>query len=249
MSIVRLLSVAIATLLGAISLMGSLAPVTAQVTGQSARNVQVLLNNTTEQKVDVYLANPDGTDPQSLTVLEPFGTKPFSVPSGKMIIFGMNRKPFQRYIATGAAFQDVQIVLDTGTAAQDLDTQAQKAVPVGKSPTNDNHNCAQAVTTLAMNQCAQAELARADQALNAAYKAALAFIAESQGEPPFDAKQFEAALRASQRAWIAWRDAECEALIPMFWTGGTATTAAVLGCLSDKTKARTSELLERFEPA
>lgn len=34
----------------------------------------------------------------------------------------------------------------------------------------------------------------------------------------------------------------------MFWTGGTATTAMVLGCMTEKTQARTQTLPDRFEP-
>lgn len=108
-------------------------------------------------------------------------------------------------------------------------------------------DCANAMATHELNFCSEKELDQADAALNAAYKKVLAFIAKSEGEKPYDAKSWEAALRESQRAWVAFRDADCKGLIPMSWGGGTATTGAVLGCMSEKTKARTKELEELYE--
>lgn len=96
--------------------------------------------------------------------------------------------------------------------------------------------------------CSEQEFERADAELNVAYREALAAIAKTTNDPPYDAKKFEAALRASQRAWVAWRVAECEGLIPMFWTGGTGVTGEVLGCMTEKTEARTKEIRQRFEP-
>ena len=65
-------------------------------------------------------------------------------------------------------------------------------------------------------------------------------------EPPYDAKSWEAALRASQRAWIAFRDAECNDHVAMFWTGGTGATVDIIGCKTEMTKARTKDLKERY---
>jgi uncharacterized protein YecT (DUF1311 family) len=103
-------------------------------------------------------------------------------------------------------------------------------------------DCANASATVELNFCAEKELDTADVALNAVYKKVLAFIAKSGTEKPYDAKSWEDALRESQRAWVAFRDADCKGLIPMSWTGGTGATGAVLGCMSEKTKARTEEL-------
>jgi uncharacterized protein YecT (DUF1311 family) len=33
----------------------------------------------------------------------------------------------------------------------------------------------------------------------------------------------------------------------MFWTGGTGATAEILGCMTEKTEARTKELKARYE--
>ena len=102
-----------------------------------------------------------------------------------------------------------------------------------------------------MNFCADKDYKAADAGLNEAYQQALAQIAKEGGEKPYDAKSWEAALRTSQRAWVAFRDADCRGLVPMSWGGGTGTTGGVLACLTQLTQERTKMLKERFaeEPA
>lgn len=108
-------------------------------------------------------------------------------------------------------------------------------------------DCAKAMATAELNACADQALARADAALNAAYRKVVAKIAASDGAKPYDNKSWDAALRASQRTWIAWRDADCKGLVPFPWGGGTGTTGEVLGCLTEKTEARTKQLRDWFE--
>jgi uncharacterized protein YecT (DUF1311 family) len=112
-----------------------------------------------------------------------------------------------------------------------------------------NIDCANANSTIEMNFCADREYAAADAALNDIYTQALAAIAKSDGEKPYDPKSWETALRASQRAWIAFRDADCKGLEPMQWSGGTGSTGAVLGCMTQLTHERIRVLKERFAEA
>lgn len=109
-----------------------------------------------------------------------------------------------------------------------------------------NIDCANATSTVEMNFCAEKDFNAADKTLNAAYEAALASIKGRDLEKPYDAKSFEAALRASQRAWLAYRDAYCKDLIAQEWSGGSGTTSASLGCMTEKTMRRTKELKERY---
>jgi uncharacterized protein YecT (DUF1311 family) len=106
-------------------------------------------------------------------------------------------------------------------------------------------DCGKASTTVELNYCSERAYQRADEELNDAYQAALKQIRASAGDAPYDAKSWEEALRASQRAWIAYRDAECKGLVPMEWSGGTGTTTAVNGCMTELTEARTKMLTER----
>jgi uncharacterized protein YecT (DUF1311 family) len=115
----------------------------------------------------------------------------------------------------------------------------------GEPPPAD---CSAALSTVEMNNCAGAEFDKADAELNRVYKAALAAIPEmATGEPPFDKPNWEEALRASQRAWLAFRDAECEGHVEKFWGGGTGATVEIIGCKTEKTEQRTKELKQRYE--
>lgn len=107
--------------------------------------------------------------------------------------------------------------------------------------------CDTASSTVELNRCSERDLQSADAKLNDMFQFALTAIKENGGDKPYDAKSWEAALRASQRAWIVFRDADCKDLVPKGWGGGTGTTSAVLGCLTSKTTARTKELQDLFE--
>jgi uncharacterized protein YecT (DUF1311 family) len=109
-----------------------------------------------------------------------------------------------------------------------------------------NIDCANASSTVEMNFCADKDFQAADKALNETYEAAVASTKTRDLEKPYDAKSFEAAMRAAQRAWIAYRDADCKDLTAQEWSGGTGTTSAVLGCMTEKTMQRTKDLKERY---
>lgn len=109
-------------------------------------------------------------------------------------------------------------------------------------------DCTEAMSTVEMNNCAGADFEKADAELNRVYKAAIAAIPEmAMGEQPFDKVSWEEALRASQRAWVVFRDAECEDHVEKFWGGGTGGTVDIIGCKTEKTEQRTKELKQRYE--
>lgn len=94
--------------------------------------------------------------------------------------------------------------------------------------------CANAVTTIEMNAClsSQAEAVEAD--LNRYYRAATARlhaekgVAESQALP---------GLIKAQRAWLAYREAECGAVYD-YWSGGTIRGAMAQTCRMNVTRLR-----------
>jgi uncharacterized protein YecT (DUF1311 family) len=107
-------------------------------------------------------------------------------------------------------------------------------------------DCARANSTVEMNYCAERDFAEADRLLNEAYSRALAQIAASDNPAPYAPAAWEKEFRAAQRAWITFRDADCKGVVPMEWSGGTGTSAAVLGCMIELTKARANDLAERY---
>jgi uncharacterized protein YecT (DUF1311 family) len=108
-------------------------------------------------------------------------------------------------------------------------------------------DCSKAGATPELNYCAELDLEKADKALNQAYRAALARIDQAM---ELDAKvraEWRKTLQDAQRKWIAFRDADCKGAMAYEWYGGTGATAAVLGCMTGLTEARTKELRERNE--
>ncbi|HEX6042336.1 lysozyme inhibitor LprI family protein [Longimicrobium sp.] len=97
----------------------------------------------------------------------------------------------------------------------------------GKNP------CPDARTQTEMNVCAAERYARAGSLLNARYQRLLAVIA---GEP----HRVEA-LRAAQRAWIAFRDAHC-AFEASAFEGGTMQPMVEALCRANVTARRSNEL-------
>lgn len=92
---------------------------------------------------------------------------------------------------------------------------------------------------LAQVNCLEGAYKKADKALNAAWPKVLA-QAPSGGV----VEETRKSIRASQRAWIAFRDADCAAKsmtgVPKYWRSNE------LSCLIEHTDARTKDLLETY---
>ena len=93
-------------------------------------------------------------------------------------------------------------------------------------------DCAKATTQADMNICAAERRAGADAALNAAYGALV--------REPGLADRLDR-LRAAERAWVAYRDAQC-AFEGSQYEGGSMQPMAVDGCAEALTGRRTAEL-------
>ncbi len=95
-------------------------------------------------------------------------------------------------------------------------------------------DCASATTQAAMNTCAAADFARADAALNATYAEVMARLARDE--------QGRARLVAAERAWIAYRDAQCD-FESNDTAGGSIHPMLVLQCRATLTQSRDRQLL------
>lgn len=82
-------------------------------------------------------------------------------------------------------------------------------------------------STQGMSACVDAETALWDGFLNTQYKARMAALTKSQ----------KAALQSAQRAWIAYRDADCGLQYEMF-SDGTIRSNIYAGCMLNYTSAR-----------
>jgi len=105
--------------------------------------------------------------------------------------------------------------------------------------------CADADTTVAMRECLDKEYIRADAALNAVWKKVMAQVSAADHLPAKEAKEWKDELLASQRAWIQFKEHDCDAA-GFEWYGGTGAPGAILSCLLEHTEARTSDLKARY---
>ncbi len=110
-------------------------------------------------------------------------------------------------------------------------------------------DCENAQTQMDMNICADKDYQQADKALNAVYKKAVAAAREmddnvkDMGEAYVGAVD---ALKRAQRAWIGYRDGQCE-FAGFEARGGSMEPMLVSGCLADLTRKRTDELKAVYE--
>jgi len=99
-------------------------------------------------------------------------------------------------------------------------------------------------SNLGMTSCIQAEYAAWDVLLNEEYKKTIAWSAEMDA---YDAEDFPEidkrvdTLRAAQRAWISYRDAECLNEYAQ-WGAGSMRLPIGTACLLSETAERTIEL-------
>ena len=89
-------------------------------------------------------------------------------------------------------------------------------------------------STMGMIACAGAELKLQDARLNRAYQAAMKRL---------DQPRQRAALQKAQRAWIAFRDADCASLYDQDW--GSLSRIEANACMLDHT-ARRADALEQY---
>lgn len=102
-------------------------------------------------------------------------------------------------------------------------------------------DCTNAEAQQEMNFCAEKEWQAADVELNQAYKAVLADMQALDKLMPPELQGAEDALRTAQRAWITYRDANCQlAGYPM--RGGSAEPLLIYSCLRQMTENRSGEL-------
>ncbi|MDC9810929.1 lysozyme inhibitor LprI family protein [Rhizobium binxianense] len=104
-------------------------------------------------------------------------------------------------------------------------------------------DCKNPQTQSDMTSCEAARHDAADKVLNAQYKKTRAAMVAIDGDLDGDMKGAEKALVKAQRAWIDYRDAECDAA-GFQARGGTMEPMLVAGCLADITDKRTKELKE-----
>jgi len=105
--------------------------------------------------------------------------------------------------------------------------------------------CADATTTIDIRECLDKAYKRADGDLNAVWKKVMAHVGDADYLPAKERKSWKDELLESQRAWIQFKEHDCDA-VGFEWYGGTGASGAILSCLLEHTEARTADLRARF---
>jgi uncharacterized protein YecT (DUF1311 family) len=113
---------------------------------------------------------------------------------------------------------------------------------------NDNQDvdCNNAQSQADMNYCADQDFQKADKQLNDVYKQALKSQADLDKESASINPDYVGAVKAlkkAQRAWIDYRDGQCEG-VGYQAAGGTMQPMLISGCEADLTNKRVKELQE-----
>lgn len=113
----------------------------------------------------------------------------------------------------------------------DAPTSAQQVQP----------DCMEPQTQADMTICAGQDLADADKALNAQYQVTRRVLKERDADASTELKGGVEALVKAQRAWLAYRDAQC-ASVGFQARGGSMEPMLISMCEADLTRKRTDEL-------
>lgn len=118
--------------------------------------------------------------------------------------------------------------------------------PVAYAQEDPPVDCANAQTQMDMNQCAYEDFEKADRELNAVYKKAMVSQVELDKQSAEMSPVYVGAVKAlkkAQRAWIDYRDGQCEGMGYQA-SGGSMQGMLIDGCKASLTQARTKELRE-----
>jgi uncharacterized protein YecT (DUF1311 family) len=107
-------------------------------------------------------------------------------------------------------------------------------------------DCIEPQSSAEMKICTEIELKAADVELNKVYAEAVTAAREQyrtmRGEPGYKRMpDSEAVLRKAQRAWVEFRDANCDYQYQVYY-GGSLAGLSYLACKAEMTKARVKEL-------
>ena len=102
-------------------------------------------------------------------------------------------------------------------------------------------DCDNAMTQRDMNMCAAKDYQEADQALNLQWTETRKVVAERDAQLDPADRGGAKALLAAQRAWISYRDGQCEASGYSAY-GGSMQPMLISSCRATMTRARTQEL-------
>jgi len=101
-------------------------------------------------------------------------------------------------------------------------------------------DCKNAMSTPEINECAAAEQKVVETKLNQVYRRVIKSLETNK-----DSAAAKDKLVLAQRAWVKFREADCDAVYEN-WAGGTIRTVMYIGCMQQHAEQRIKDL-EGFE--
>ena len=112
--------------------------------------------------------------------------------------------------------------------------------------TGTSPRCALGPRSRESDPCSEEDVKAADAELLRTYQSAVRSISEIPGLPTEDQKAWKLALRNSERAWILFRDKDCQTLVPYEPSALSGVTSTINSCRVQLTHSRNRMLLERY---
>jgi uncharacterized protein YecT (DUF1311 family) len=112
-------------------------------------------------------------------------------------------------------------------------------VPARSAPADNS--CANATTTIELNNCAQKEFEKKDRELNVAYQALMKSLTPSKPIGTINYAEVRSQLIKAQQSWIQFRDNDCNAKYRLRQDGSIRNLIA-LECKMEHTDVRIKQL-------
>lgn len=106
--------------------------------------------------------------------------------------------------------------------------------------------CEREDSTVALNECSKFGFDEADRELNLEYQQVLKDL-RTLAKAGDDVSKMKAALVKAQRAWVAFRDADCDAVYENY-AGGSVRNAVYFHCMEKHIRQRTAALRNLIGP-
>lgn len=104
--------------------------------------------------------------------------------------------------------------------------------------------CSDIKISAEVDACVAHQFKNADEQLNIMYKRTLKRVVTAYKADPSLAAEMKITIKNAQRAWIAFRDANCEVYAFEIEPDTVAHTTTLKACLTKMTEKRTAELSE-----
>lgn len=116
----------------------------------------------------------------------------------------------------------------------------------GPALAQDVPGCGNESSNIEIGNCVSAAYQKADEELNAIWPKVLAYIDGQADYMPVDALQkWKAGIVSAQKAWVTFKEQDCDA-VQYEWWGGSGAGIAQTSCLYAHTAQRVEDLKSRY---